>query len=82
MFEVWSKHLTFHPSPNDVCVLLRYVRRRRFQDSTGYMPRANGQRSFDNLRTVFGATPVNLTPEYKEVELYIRHLVSKNARTG
>jgi len=55
--------------------------RRLFQDATGYMPRANGQHSFNNLRTVYGGMPVNLTPEYREVELYIRHLVSNDVST-
>ena len=40
------------------------------------MATSNGQHSFDNLRTVYGAMPVKLTAEYKEVELYTRQLVS------
>lgn len=51
---------------------------RRVQDTNGYMPRTKGPNSLDNLRTVYAAMPIHLTPEYKEVELYIRLLVSRN----
>jgi len=42
------------------------------------MPCSKGRKSLTKLKIVYGAMPIKLSAEYKEVEQYIRHLVSKS----